>query len=55
MRESNRAITAFQAAKSAGMRAYGIGDAEQLTEADRVFKDFTTLDNTFIQQYIIGR
>ncbi len=49
------AIAGIQAAKSAGMRAYGIGDPEQLTEADRVFKDFTELDNTFIEQHIIGR
>ncbi len=49
------AIAGIQAAKSAGMRAFGIGDSEQLTEADRVFKDFTELNHTFIEQHIIGR
>lgn len=49
------AIAGIQAAKSAGMRAYGIGDPEQLTLADRVFNNFTELDNTFIEQHIIGR
>jgi beta-phosphoglucomutase len=49
------AVAGIQAAKAAGMRAFGIGDPEQLTQAERVFKDFTQLENTFIEQHIIGR
>ncbi len=49
------AVAGIQAAKAAGMRAFGIGDPEKLTQAERVFKDFTQLDNTYIEQHIIGR
>jgi beta-phosphoglucomutase len=49
------AVAGIEAAKAAGMRAFGIGDPEQLTQAERVFKDFTQLDNTYIEQHIIGR
>ena len=49
------AVAGIQAAKAAGMRAFGIGDSEQLTQAERVFKDFTQLDYTYIEQHIIGR
>ena len=49
------AVAGIQAAKAAGMRAFGIGNPEQLTQAERVFKDFTQLDNTYIEQHIIGR
>jgi beta-phosphoglucomutase len=48
-------VAGIQAAKAAGMRAFGIGDPEKLTQAERVFKDFTQLDNTYIEQHIIGR
>ena len=49
------AMAGIQAAKAAGMRVFGIGNPEQLTQAERVFKDFTQLDNTYIEQHIIGR
>jgi len=49
------AVAGIQAAKAAGMRAFGIGDPKQLTQAERVFKDFTQLDNTYVEQHIIGR
>jgi len=49
------AVAGIQAAKAAGMRAFGIGDPEQLNQAERVFKDFTQLENTYIEQHIIGR
>jgi len=48
------AVAGIQAAKAAGMRAYGIGAPELLTQADRVFNDFTQLDDRFIEQNIIG-
>jgi len=49
------AVAGIQAAKAAGMRAYGIGTLELLTQADRVFNDFTELDDPFIEQNIIGK
>ena len=49
------AVAGIQAAKAAGMRAYGIGAPELLTQADRVFNDFTELDDPFIEQNIIGK
>lgn len=48
------AVAGIQAAKAAGMRAFGIGDPEFLNQADRVFHNFTQLDDTFIEQNIIG-
>ena len=49
------AVAGIQAAKAAGMRAYGIGTLELLIQADRVFNDFTELDDPFIEQNIIGK
>lgn len=49
------AVAGIQAAKAAGMRAFGIGAPELLTQADRVFNDFTQLDDPFIEQNIIGK
>jgi len=48
------AVAGIQAAKAVGMRALGIGDPEFLNQADRVFHNFTQLDDTFIEQNIIG-
>jgi len=48
------AVAGIQAAKAAGMRAFGIGAPELLTQADRVFNDFTKLDDPYIEQNIIG-
>jgi beta-phosphoglucomutase len=48
------AVAGIQAAKAAGMRAFGIGAPELLTQADRVFNDFTQLDDPYIEQNIIG-
>jgi beta-phosphoglucomutase len=49
------AVAGIQAAKAAGMRAFGIGAPELLTQADRVFNDFTQLDDPFIEHNIIGK
>jgi len=48
------AVAGIQAAKAAGMRVFGIGAPELLTQADRVFNDFTKLDDPYIEQNIIG-
>ena len=45
-------IAGIQAANIAGMISVGIGDAEVLYEADHNFKDFTEIDNQFIDELL---
>lgn len=49
------ALAGIAAANSAGMTSIGIGDPEVLTEADRVFRDFTEIDIDFITGLLQGR
>ena len=44
------AVAGIEAAKAAGMLAVGIGDKEQLGDADYVFADFTEISEEFIAQ-----
>ncbi len=46
------AIAGIQAANTAGMISVGIGDKEILNEADHVFKDFTEIDNSFLDSIL---
>lgn len=43
------AVAGIQAANAAGMVSIGIGDAEILKEADYNFKDFTEIDDSFLE------
>lgn len=43
------ALAGIEAANTAGMMSIGIGDRNVLTEADRVFADFTEIDLDFIR------
>lgn len=43
------AVAGIQAANIAGMLSIGIGDKSTLNEADYVFKDFTEIENEFLQ------
>ncbi|SIP92752.1 beta-phosphoglucomutase [Maribacter ulvicola] len=43
------AVAGIQAANAAGMVSIGIGDAEILYEADYNFKDFTEIDDSFLE------
>lgn len=43
------AVAGIQAANIAGMLSIGIGDKLTLNEADYVFKDFTEIENEFLQ------
>jgi len=45
-------IAGVQAANTAGMISIGIGEADVLHEADYIFKDFTEISNSFLQQLI---
>lgn len=49
------ALAGIAAANSAGMTSIGIGDPEVLTEADRVFRDFTEIDSDFLTGLLKGR
>ncbi|WP_445384011.1 beta-phosphoglucomutase [Robiginitalea sp. IMCC44478] len=44
------ALAGIEAANAACMLSIGIGEAEVLSEADRVFRDFTEIDLDFIEQ-----
>jgi len=45
-------LAGIQAANNAGMTSIGIGQAEILTEAHYVFKDFTQMSNEFLHKLI---
>ena len=45
-------VAGIQAANIGGMISVGIGDAETLHEAKHLFKDFTTMDESFIDALI---
>ncbi len=45
-------VAGIQAANSAAMTSIGIGDAEILSEADYIFKDFTQISVDFIKELI---
>ena len=42
----------IQAANSAGMISIGIGDKDNLKEADYVFADFTQIELNFLEQLL---
>ncbi|WP_445381141.1 beta-phosphoglucomutase [Robiginitalea sp. IMCC43444] len=44
------ALAGIEAANAASMLSIGIGEAQVLSEADRVFRDFTEIDLDFIEQ-----
>ena len=46
-------VAGIQAANSANMISIGIGEKDVLNEADYVFKDFTELDNSFLDELMI--
>ena len=46
------ALAGIEAANAAGMVSIGIGDPEVLTEADRVFRDFTEIEVPFLEQLL---
>lgn len=46
------AIAGIQAANTAHMHSVGIGDETHLGEADYVFKDFTEIDNAFLDKLL---
>ncbi len=46
------ALAGIDAANAAGMYSIGIGDGEVLTHADRVFRDFTEIDLSYIDQLL---
>ena len=45
-------VAGIQAANSGSMISIGIGDPDVLNEADYVFKDFTEIDNSFLDTLI---
>lgn len=44
------ALAGIEAANAASMLSIGIGEADVLSEADRVFRDFTEIDLAFIEE-----
>lgn len=46
------AVAGIQAANKAGMLSIGIGDSEVLSEADHNFKDFTEMDDNFLEKLL---
>ena len=48
------ALAGIEAANTAGMYSVGIGDPEVLSGADRVFRDFTEIDLTYISGLLEG-
>jgi beta-phosphoglucomutase len=46
------ALAGIEAANTAGMYSVGIGDPEVLTEADRVFPDFTQIEADFLESLL---
>lgn len=47
------AVAGIQAANAAGMVSIGIGDSDILNEAKHNFKDFTEMDNQFLELLLI--
>ncbi len=46
------AVAGIQAANKAGMLSIGIGDADILSEASHNFKDFTEIDDNFLEKLL---
>ena len=46
------AVAGIQAANTAGMVSIGIGDKNTLHKADRVFRDFTAISDSFLNELI---
>ena len=48
------AVAGIQAANNASMLSIGIGDADILSEASHIFKDFTEIDDYFLEKLLRG-